>query len=132
VSQENVEALTRGLEAFNKGSPQVFLDMYDPDIVLRVEYGIPTGTFLGAEAVEQWFDDFYAAFARGFHFEFSELIVSGDSVVVIARNTGIGRTSKVRVERTFASVFTFRAGRIIRIDLAGTRQQALRAVGLAE
>src|SRR5437660_939474 len=130
MSQENVEALKRGLEAFNEGDPQVFLDMYDRDIVLRVESGIPAGTFLGAEAVERWFDDFYTAFARGFHFELSEVLESGDSVVVIARNIGIGRTSKVRVERTFASVFTFRAGRIIRIDLAGTRQQALKAVGL--
>jgi hypothetical protein len=50
-----------GFEAFNKGNPQVFLDMYDPDIVLRIESGIPTGAFLGAEAVEQWFDDFYTA-----------------------------------------------------------------------
>ena len=36
MSQKNVETIRQAFEAYKSGDPSVFLDLYDPDIVLRI------------------------------------------------------------------------------------------------
>jgi ketosteroid isomerase-like protein len=43
-----------------------------------------------------------------------------------------GRGSGVELERRDAIVYTFRAGKIVRLDYYNKREQALEAVGLSE
>lgn len=127
-----VDLLRRAYEAFNAGDPSVWLGLYDPDIVLRVapNASVEPGTFLGAEAVEGWFTELFRPFGKSFQVEVLEMIEVGDSVVVMQRNAARGRASGVEVgSPSAASVVTFRAGRVIRMDVVESRAVALRIVG---
>jgi ketosteroid isomerase-like protein len=134
MSQENVAFLRRAYAAFNDGDPSVFLDHYDPAIVLWVgPHSIASGSVFGAEAVEKWFVDYFAPFGRSFRVDVEELIEAGDSVVVVATEQAQGRQSGAVVSsREHPLVYTMRAGKIIRIDLHGSRDDALETVGLRE
>ena len=134
MSQENVETIRQAFEAYNSGDPSVFLDLYDPEIILCVSPAASTepGTFVGAERVEQWFQNFFSAFGRTFHIEVLELVEAGDSVVSIHRQTGRGHRSGIEVASPpVTAILTFRGAKVIRIDLPGSREEALAAVGLA-
>jgi ketosteroid isomerase-like protein len=127
-----VDLLRRAYEAFNAGDPSVWLGLYDPDIVLRVAQNasVEPGTFLGAKAVEGWFTELFRPFGKSFQVEVLEMIEVGDSVVVMQRNAARGRASGVEVgSPSAASVVTFRAGRVIRMDVVESREVALRLVG---
>ena len=134
MSSENVEIVKRANKALNEGNPRTWLDLYDADILLRVasDSFITPGIVVGAAAVERFFDEFYTTFSRGFQFDMMEAIDAGDSVIVVGKTTVEGRRSKVKTEGLGVTIFTFRGGRIIRIDMLGSRDEALKAVGLEE
>ncbi len=134
MSQENVEFLRRAYDAFNEGDPSVFLDHYDPDIVLWVSPDRPeSGCFLGRQAVERWFAEFFAPFGRSVRVEPEEFIEVGDSVVVLTTERAEGRQSGAEVSsQQHPLIYTRRAGKIIRIDVRAGRTDALAAVGLRE
>src|SRR5690348_8322095 len=68
--------LRRAYDAFNAGGPSVWLELYDPDIVLRVapDASVEPGAFLGPEAVEGWFTELFRPFGKSFHVEVLEMI----------------------------------------------------------
>ena len=134
MSQENLELLRRAYEAFNDGDPSVFLDHYDPDIVLWVgPHSIEAGTVLGAATVEQWFTEYFAPFGSSLRIDIEEFVEVGDSVVVLTIERARGRRSGAEItSRQHPIVYTLRAGKIIRIDLHASRAEALEAVGLSE
>jgi ketosteroid isomerase-like protein len=130
MSQDNVGLVRRAYDAFNAGDPSVWLGLYDPDVVLVVSAGPEPGTYVGAEAVEQWYTDFFRAFGHSFHVDLMEAIPVGDSVVTVQRHLARGRSSGIEVQDPNAAyVVTFRAGRVIRFDVAESREAALRLVG---
>jgi len=90
----HVETLREAWEAFNAGDPAPFLDLYDPDIVLRAEAGptlLESGSFFGAADVRHWFEQVFAAWGKSYRFTVEEMIEVGDSVVVIGRSQATGR-----------------------------------------
>ena len=132
MSHDNVELLRRAYDAFNAGDPSVWLGLYDPDIVLVVapRAGLESGTYVGAAAVEEWFTDFFSPFGHSFHADLIEAMPVGDSVLTVQRNVARGRSSGVDVEAPGATnVVTFRGGRVIRFDIAESREAALRLLG---
>jgi hypothetical protein len=58
--------------------------------------------------------------------------VGSDTVVLVARLLGRGRSSGVQVEALGAAVWTLRDRTVTGLTLYQTRDEALRAVGLAE
>src|SRR5690348_16932468 len=134
MSQENVEAIRQAFEAYNSGDPSVFLDLYDPDIVLRVSTAyIESGTYHGAAEVEHWYRRWFASFGESYRMTLGELIDAGDSVVVTYDASARGRSSGAEVAwRSISLIFTMRGGKIIRIDHPIDLDEALEAVGLSE
>ena len=134
MSQENVEFLRRAYEALNDGDPYVFLEHYDPNILLWVWPGFPeSGCFLGAASVERYFAELFAPFGGSFRVEPEEFIEVGDSVVVLTTARAVGRRSGAEVGGwRHPLIYTLRAGKIIRIDVHAGRTEALEAVGLSE
>ncbi len=55
-----------------------------------------------------------------------------DLVLVRVRASARGKGSGVAVDGTLGPVWTLRAGKGVRIDVSGTWQEALEAVGLRE
>jgi hypothetical protein len=60
--------------------------------------------------------------------EFKE--VGSDTVLVLGRQLGIGRGSGVEVESPGYTVWTFRAGEVVRLSAHYDRQQAVKAAGM--
>jgi ketosteroid isomerase-like protein len=61
-----------------------------------------------------------------------ELIDAGDKVVASVRLVGVGSQSGVEATANAAHMWTFREGRIVRLTVFQTMQEALEAVGLVE
>jgi uncharacterized protein len=67
-----------------------------------------------------------------FHVAAEDFTEVDDRVVVLSRQTARGKLSGTPVERQLAEVFTLRNGRIVRWEAYWDRNEALKAVGLAE
>jgi ketosteroid isomerase-like protein len=132
MSQENVERVRRGFEAFRRGEWELFLRDVDPDIEFVELPAFGTKTYHGHEgltaAVKWWssqWDDF--------HTELTQLIdANDDQVVHVVRNHGRGKTSGVDVQEEVAFLTTFRDGRATRIEMFRSASEALQNVGLRE
>ena len=73
----------------------------------------------------------FAKYWEEIRFEPNEYIDAGDRVVVVARLIGRGKKSGVEVSRDWAYVWTVRGGKALRMEGYATRDEALKAVGLA-
>ena len=136
MSQENVERIRRGYEAFNEGGvPAMAETFWASDVVWDMRpMGIPgLGTYEGAEGIGAFMDEWLSAFdASDWQIEAIELIDAGDQVVAVGRQRGRGASSGADVELEFAQLFTVRDGKATRIVTYMTRDEALEAAGLSE
>jgi ketosteroid isomerase-like protein len=65
--------------------------------------------------------------------EASELIEAGDSVVVKVIQRAVGKGSGVEpAEMEYFHVWTFRGGKVIRLDVIRSREAALEAAGISD
>src|SRR5437867_1371595 len=134
MSSGNAELVREAFEAFNDGDSSFFLDLYDPDIVLRIwPPHIHAGTYYGAKEVERYYTQFFAAFGGTYRFEMEKVVEAGDSVLTISRATARGRQSGATVE-SIASPWltTIRGGKIIRIDHPASLEEAFEILGISE
>lgn len=134
MSQENVEILRGGFEAFAQGDVEAVLDRLDPD----VEWSAAIAPILGVTTVhgktalrkflvhdlQDGFDDF-----RAEPLSFEDY---GDTVLVLTRYSGRGTASGVEIEQTFHSIYVFRDGAIVKMRDYATKTEALEAAGLSE
>jgi len=134
VSQENVEIACAAFEQMNRRDWAAVMSAYDENVVLVVNEGAApdTGIFRGREAVGRWFGEWFLAFDKDYRFELEEARSVGDRVLTVARHHGHGRSSGAEVEWANAHVFSVRGGKIVQLELYGSRIDALKAVGLEE
>jgi ketosteroid isomerase-like protein len=131
MSEENVEALRRTVDAFNRGDRTTWLAFRDPDCEM-----VPTGDWPDARAIRGreavW--DFYLDIAQTLSFAsaYVELVDAGDKVLGHQRHEARGRTSGADVEVDVWLVTTFREGKIVRDEWFTDRADALEAAGLSE
>jgi ketosteroid isomerase-like protein len=132
MSQENVEVVRSLLAAFDRGDYEAALALIDPD----VEWAEPP--YLPGSGVQRGHEGIRRGWARWlgewewFNVEPVEFIDAGDRVMVHGTNRARGRASGVEVTRQFGSVFTVRAGKVLRHEAFATKAEALEAVGLSE
>jgi hypothetical protein len=62
--------------------------------------------------------------------DLDETMDLGDRVVLAGRVNARGHDSEVTVEAAFGGVYEFRAGRVVRVQILGSRAEALAAAGL--
>ena len=131
MSQENVEVVRAGFEAWNAGDLDAVREMYDPGIIWRGPEGWPEpGPYAGREAVMRQVEQLRETWdAEAFEL-ISDFIDVGDRVAVrlIWRTTGHGPEANME----FTGVYTVRKGRIFGIEFFWDHTQALEAVGLRE
>jgi ketosteroid isomerase-like protein len=138
MSQENVEfveglfagAADMDKQALLAALPELIPQACDPDIEWVEDPQRADGAvYHGHEGVrrsferwlEQW-DEFGSAA--------EQFIDCGEDVLVVARESGLGRTSGASVSSRIYSVWTIRAGKIARYREFYDEQAALEAVGL--
>jgi len=133
MSQQNVELVRKLLDVYNERKFAENSDLIDPNVVWdlsRVQ--LPDGdTYTGRSQ----FRSFVEAWEEGFaseRMEAKEMVDAGDRVVAMVHHRGRGKSSGVEIDQTFAMVWTFRAGRVLRMEMYPTREEALEAVGLSK
>src|SRR5438093_11610738 len=133
MSQENVEAFKRGLEAGNRGDVETLLEELDPEVewhsALHAMLGGEQTVFRGHDGVREMIRDLNEAFGE-FHFEVSEIQDLGDRLVAIGRVRARGETSGAETETPLAMVSEVRNGKTISIRAYLDPKEALEAAGL--
>ena len=130
MSQENVEIVQRGLgHYFATGEPP--WEVFDEEIEVYDHDTPDQGVYRGHAGCRRWLEDWGAAWAD-WSIEPEQVIDAGDWVVVFIRMRTRGRGSGVEVERKDAHVYKLGDGKVVRLDYYNDREQALKAVGLAE
>ena len=130
MSEENVEAVRKTVEYWNRGDLEAFLDIVDEDQVIRTAEGWPERVVNGKDAVRS----FYEAIAKtvGREGMIEDLIDAGDRIVLRIRQRYSGEQSGVEGDLEFSQVLTFRKGKIVMAEYFWDHQEALEAVGLSE
>ena len=132
MSEENVEAVKAVYRRWGEGDFGSNIDVFDPLVlfVLRPEFP-DAGTYLGAERLAEYTRGFLEAWGR-ITIEAKEITDVGDSVIVAVRQRGVGAESGAETELGYFHVWTFRGGKVIRLENVRERREALEAVGLPQ
>ncbi len=125
MSQENLDTVRRGYEAFTQGDMDAILEIVHPE----VEVHALIDAFQGREGFVTYaqtpnFDDFQV--------DPEEFTDAGDKVLVAVRVAGRGKSSGVDVAMRNFHVCTLRDGKLVRLDVYASKDEALEAVGLQE
>ena len=135
MSQENVEAFKRGLEAGNRGDVETLLEVLDPEVTwhsaLHALMGGEATVFRGHDGIREMLRDLYEAFDE-IQIEISEIRDLGDRLVAIGRNRARGEASGADVESPIGFVTEFKNGKAISIRNYLDPEEALEAAGRRE
>jgi uncharacterized protein len=132
VSQENVDAVRRGLEAFNSGEIEQVIAIADPsfEAVVPPELSAEPDTYRGHDGLRRYFESFQETMEE-IRFEAERFIDAGEQVVTIVRLTARGRHTAIPVEQRIAQVWSMREGKAVQVRTFTTLERALAAVGPA-
>jgi ketosteroid isomerase-like protein len=129
-----VDVIRRQFAATNERDFERAMDYYADDVVLVVEEGfLNTGTFEGRQAVGEWFGDWFRAFGADYRFTIDEIReLEPGLVFLIASYGGSGRVSGAEVSDRRSYLYRVEDGKIARVQLFMTREEALEAASLPE
>ena len=130
MSQENVELVREGIEAWNRRDFDGALRSIHPGVVIRTIPAVGSRIFRGHEEIKAFWTTFFDSFDELWQ-EPTEFIDGGDRVVVVVRWRGRGRDG-IDLEQTIVDVYTFRNGLIVRLEGFDRKSAALEAAGLSE
>jgi ketosteroid isomerase-like protein len=128
-----VQLVTQLWDAFERGDIEWILQRCTPDIVIAQPPETPDATVYEGrtamiEAVEGFPRDW-----EDFRLDLRELLdVSDDMVLSVCRNRGRGRISGLEMDTDMFYVHRIHAGKMDRMQIFLSREQALDAAGLKE
>ena len=132
MSQESMEIVRRGHEAFQRGDLTAMLELLDPEVVSYVAAPLADpGEYHGPDGFLEMFANWTEGFDNYVQ-EAEEYIEAGDHVIARVFQHGTGTLSGVPVERRFWFLHTLREGKLVRMGVHDSEQQALEAAGLSE
>ena len=128
MSQENVDALQKGYEAFGKGDIDAAFANFADDIVWKgVGDSVPGGgTYNGIDEVKnKWLPEFAATY-QDFRQSADELLDCGDYVIALgtSRATVAGEEIKAR----FCHVWKYSGDKVVEASFFGDTAQAFQAL----
>jgi ketosteroid isomerase-like protein len=133
MSQANVEAFERSIEAYNHNDVEGLLACLDAEIewrpVLPVVLGGRTTVYRGHDGIREMLGDLDEILEER-HLDFSEIHDVGDRVVAVGRLTIRGRGSGLRTESPFGWLGEFSDGKTTSIRTYLNPDEALQLAGL--
>jgi ketosteroid isomerase-like protein len=130
ISQENVEVVRRGYEAFNRRDLDAIENHPDVEVDWSRSRGVEAGVYRGREAANGFWSTFHDTFDRVVAVP-EQFIEHGDYVIVLDRTCLLGRDG-IEVEARNVSLVTVRHGQILRWRLYQEKAEALKAMGLRD
>jgi ketosteroid isomerase-like protein len=135
MSQENVEAFKRAIEAYNRRDIDASLEQIDADVewhgALQVLLESEATEYRGHKGVRQWVRDIDEALAD-IQLELPDIRDLGERIVAIGRLRARGKASGAETESPFGCVVEWRNGKASRLVSFLSHAEALEAAGLSE
>jgi ketosteroid isomerase-like protein len=128
MSQENVEALRQGYDAFTRGDMEAAFANFADDIVWHgTGESVPAGgTYQGIEEVRgKWLPEFAATY-QDFSQSVDELLDCGDHVVALG--TSKATIGGQEIEGPFCHVWKYSGDKVIEASFFGDTGQVLQAL----
>jgi ketosteroid isomerase-like protein len=138
MSQENVDAMRRAIEIWNRDDFDAYLQMVEelvhPDlewfaVIAQLVEGQDT-VYRGITGMRRFWEDWHEVF--DFRFDQTDIREVGGKVVVLSHATVTGRGSGVNLDTPIAMVLTFEGKRLIRSLSYLDHAEALEAAGLED
>jgi ketosteroid isomerase-like protein len=131
MSEENVFAVRRALEAFPRGDVEEMLSYIDPEIEMHsaIVGGAEGNVYRGHEGFRRWYADSFESFEQLTN-EWREFRDLGDRVLAIGRVRARGRESGVELDSPIAFLFTLRREKLVKAEGFLSGADALEAAGL--
>ena len=133
MSQENVEIVRRGIDAYNRGDIEAALALWSSDAVWdwSNSRGFDAGVFRGHDEIRAFWQRFRAAFEE-VRFELFDVLEVEDGLLIVENVAHLRGRDGVRVQARSAWLVTTRDGEQTSLTLYQTKQDALEAAGLSE
>ena len=124
--RQNLDAIKDAYLAVGKGALDEFLDIVDPEIVLRDRPESPDPrTYHGHAGVHEALHSSDETF-EGFELEPQDFIPVGEYVVVVLTMRGTGRGSGITVEERIAHQWRVRDGKVVSLQVYSDPEEAIR------
>jgi ketosteroid isomerase-like protein len=130
VSQENIEIVRRGNDAFRRGDWEALADGIDLHVSMRMDARWPEQRVYGREAALAFYEG--ASESGGFDVRIEEITDLGDRVLFRLCWHMRGPQSGVVGEQRYTVISTLSEGRTVLEEFFLDHAQALKAVGLTE
>ena len=134
MSQANVDAFKRSIEAYNRGDVEGLLADLDTEVewrpVLPVVLGGGTTVYRGHDGIREMLGDLDEIFDER-HISFSVIHDVGDRIVAVGNLTIRGRGSGLQTESPFGWLADFKNGKATSIRTYLNPDEALEIAGLA-
>ena len=133
MSRDNVDTVRWVYARWGEGDFRASLGVLDPLVLLVHRPPLPeAGTYLRVEEVVE--------FMRGFLESWSHMTIEaediteadGGTVVATVRQAGVGSGSGAETDYRYSQVWSFRGGKVIRLENFPEHSDALEAAGLRE
>ena len=124
----DVARLFRDEDSFGSIAKAV-VGLFDPAVESVPAWRGAGATYTGIDGFREMWLDWLEPWAS-YHVRVDELIDLGDSVVVLVRDRGLRHGMNVEVELISGSLWTFRDGKIVRVEFYANREELREAVGL--
>jgi ketosteroid isomerase-like protein len=134
MSQENVEIVREGWDAWFRGDTNALFALYDPEIVWDMTHyrQWPEPTYRGTEGVRRFLTEWLEVW-EDYEVGVDEVLAAPDGrVVSLAWQRGKGRHSGLAMEMEWGQIATVSEGKMTRIENYDNRGEALEAAGLSE
>jgi uncharacterized protein len=132
ASQQDLDTVRRGYDAFNRRDVDALLDAFHPDVEwhpLLAELG--GGTYCGHDGVRTMLEEIDESW-DDFRTEAERVVDAGDHILVFAHTRGRGKASGVEADLRVVTVVEMQHGRARRVWSYGTLEEALAAAGLEQ
>ena len=108
---------------------EVVGSLFDPEIESVPAWRGAGPTYSGVDGFREMWLDWLEPWAS-YYVQVEEMIEAGDSVVVLVRDRGRRHGMDAEVELISGSVWTFRDGKVVRVEFYSNREELRGAIGL--
>lgn len=132
MSRENLEIVRRYIDALNTGGVDAVEQFWHENIEMSDPVGVPDfDRYIGKPAVGARLES-YREFGWDGQLHVQELIDGGDEIVIVWRLVGRAPLSDVPIDVVVVFAFVLDDGKVRRMRQYLSKDDALKAVGLAE
>jgi ketosteroid isomerase-like protein len=126
MSEDAVELVRDGFEAFVSGDVERALAVFDPEVVVRIHDLPDAPEYRGLAGLAKWQADWEQNW-ESWRWEPEQFLETGGRVLAVLRVVAKGRSSGVETRRVTAALVLVRAGRVVELDYYASKADALEA-----